>query len=147
MNILKITRPKSKEKYYDEASLKLYVNGVFKEKIGQDETREIQLEEDEIEFRVKSKMQGCLPTRVKLDQNNKLEVIVNPNLRAHPIYALIALSPFSATILISDNNIWLKALTLCVWLMLVCWALVRYVNLRRNGVLIKTVDNTNKCSK
>ncbi len=109
MRKLLISRPKSEEKYYSEAKIKVYINDQFVAALKQGETKEVDLEENG-NIKIQGKSRPGIRSEnktISLSSVSGLELFLNPKSKKRSIiYAILI--PIT-TILVSNlgfSDIW-----------------------------------------
>jgi len=139
MKTIKLSRPKSEEKYYSEAVFKVYIGNESVASLKQGETKEIALEEnDSINLQVKSrilyrsKIKTITPSAVY-----GLEVFFNPEATRKSYFVIFLIPLF--TILFSNlgfSDIWgiLSAIGFGIALLIITIYTLKSL---KNGIIIR----------
>jgi len=92
MKTIILTRPKGKEKFYDESKIKVYIHGNLVAKLRQKDTKEITVEGDVIEIVAKlSALEGITKAKLEIKEGSILEIV-----RAKPTHYPLIISPLVA---------------------------------------------------
>lgn len=138
MSTLIIKRPKDKEKYYDESNFKIYINGELVEKLGQNETKEITVEGNNIEIKAKSKdFGGSAKAIIELEEKTELEIVRTKNLYNPMVVGF--LFPFLVITLRFTETYWVKILVYTIAILVVAWAVYYYFKNKDKAISITKV--------
>jgi len=138
MSTLIIKRPKDKEKYYDESNFKIYINGELVEKLGQNETKEITVEGNNIEIKAKSKdFGGSAKAIIELEEKTELEIVRTKNLYNPMVVGF--LFPFLVITLRFTETYWVKILVYTIAILVVGWAIYYYFRNKDKAISITKV--------
>ncbi|MDY0143582.1 MAG: hypothetical protein RBR97_16990 [Bacteroidales bacterium] len=123
------------------AVFKIYINDTLVEKIGPDETKEIDIADSIV--RIQAKCKGGYRSQKKLIDVSKvkrIEVIVNPKITIHP---LMIFSPALLIFVFAMNHekfLYLKVIFFALFLFLILGAIIQWIKISKNGVLIEEID-------
>ncbi|MDY0143581.1 MAG: hypothetical protein RBR97_16985 [Bacteroidales bacterium] len=136
MSTLIIKRPKDREKYYDESNFKIYINGKLAVKLGQNDIKEITVEDNIIEIQAKSIAFGGGSTKVeiKLEERTELEIIRIKNSQVPQ--SIIFLFPFFFLIFIKSEIYWVKSLIIIPVILMLWWIFYWYPKNKDNFIRI-----------
>lgn len=138
MSTLIIKRPKDKEKYYDESNFKIYINGELVEKLGQNDTKEITVEGNNIEIKAKSKdFGGSAKATIELEEKTELEIVRTKSLYNPMVVGF--LFPFLVIVLRSTETYWVKILVASIAILIVAWAIYYYFKNKDKAISITKV--------
>ena len=138
MSTLIIKWPKDKEKYYDESNFKIYINGELVEKLGQNETKEITVEGNNIEIKAKSKdFGGSAKAIIELEEKTELEIVRTKNLYNPMVVGF--LFPFLVITLRFTETYWVKILVYTIAILVVAWAVYYYFKNKDKAISITKV--------
>lgn len=92
MKTIILTRPKEKEKFYDESKIMVYINGNMVAKLRQRDTKEITVEGGVVEIVAKlSAFEGIKIASLEIEEGSILEIV-----RAKPTHNPLILAPLGA---------------------------------------------------
>ena len=137
MRKLVLTRPKSKEKYYDESKIRIYINGELVEKLGQNETRVVPVEMSEIQLQAKHR--GCkTPAEIfGLDNGaTKLEIYRTKYTQSHYLVGLpVLLMP-----LYNSGISILRIISIVLLLLAILWGVFAYRRDRYASIFMQKIS-------
>ena len=137
MPTLTLYRPKAKEKYYDESNFKVFINGEFVAKLGQNDRVEIQVLTTTVDIEVKDKLFSCFPKQtITLDEHSELEVYRDKYVASSHIILAI---PFLSNILYFTQILWLQISAAALYVLLILWVLYKYYKNRDKAIAVVKV--------
>jgi hypothetical protein len=137
MSTLIIKRPKDREKYYDESNFKIYINGKLVGKLGQNETKEITVEDNFIEIQAKSSFGGSAKVEIELEERFELEII---RIKQFKIPMLIFfLFPIIFTAFYQFESYWVRILSIIPIILIFGWMFYWYRKNKYNAIRITKI--------
>lgn len=135
MKTLILNRPKDKEKFYDESTFKIFINGKFVAKLRQNDIKEVTLQDDKIE--IQAKKFGFDSSKIEMiELGDRTEVEINRVLfLKHPIL-LVFLFPMIFTVLHSSDVYWKKVLMVSLSAVLFIWLTYLYIKNKKKTIRI-----------
>lgn len=133
---LLISRPKEKERFYDESNFKIIINGKLAAKLGQGEKKEIEVDCDKVELQVKSRY-GRSEVNLELEGRTELEIVRNS--KSRNLYLVVFLFPIVFNVLYNLGVNWVKVLAAVLTVLLFGWLLYLYLKDRKTGIVITQV--------
>jgi hypothetical protein len=140
MNTLIIKRPKDKEKLYSEAILKIYINDTYIEKIGQNETKEIEIQDSVVNIQAKYKF-GYRSQKITIDlaKIKEIEILTNTKIEIHPLLFISTACPVFVFAMNHEKYQYLKIIAIALTLFLIIRAIVQFYRITKKGLLIEVV--------
>jgi hypothetical protein len=136
MNKLIITQSKG-----ELAVFKIYINDTLAQRIGQDETKEIDIADSIV--RIQAKCKGGYRSQKKLidiPKVKRIEVITNPKITIHPLLIFSPALPIFVFAMNHEKFFFLKVILFALFLFLILGAIIQWIRISRNGVLIEEID-------
>lgn len=133
MKTLQISRPKEKERFYDESSFKIFISGQLVAKLGQGEEKEIEVDCDRVDMLVKSRY-GSSRVNFELEDRTELEIVRNS--KSKNLYLVAFLFPLVFIVLYSLGGGWLKIFAVVLTILLFGLLLYPYLMERKTGIVI-----------
>lgn len=140
MNKLIVKRPKDKEKLFSEAEFKIYINDAFAHKIGQDETKEIEVINSVFEIQAKYKL-GYRSQKITIDlaKTKEIEILTNTKIEIHPLLFISTACPVFVFAMNHEKYLFLKIIAIVLTLFLIIRTIVQFYRISKKGILIEVV--------
>lgn len=138
MKTIILKRPKDKEKYYDESNFKIYINGKFVAKLGQDDIKEVTLQDDKIEIQAKKFGLDCSKKEM-IELEDRTEVEINRVIYLNNPSLIMFLFPMIFTVLYSSDIYWLKVLIVSLSVFLFFWLINLYIKNKNKTIKITKI--------
>jgi len=137
MKTIIIKRPKDKEKYYSDVDIKIFINGSLVEKIGQNEIKEIIINESP--FEIKAKLRGGYQSKkLEIDPVNvdEIEIVASISIGLPPLLIFSASMPLFIFAMNREIfDLW-KIVAFLLFFATLVAAIIQFFRIRRNGILI-----------
>lgn len=136
MKTLQMSRPKEKERFYDESNFTIFINGQQVAKLGQGEKKEIEVDSDKVDIQVKSRY-GRSEVNLELEGRTELEIVRNS--KSRNLYLVAFLFPLVFIVLYNLGGGWLKIFAVVLAVLLFGLLLYLYLMERKTGIVITKV--------
>lgn len=138
MKTIILKRPKDKEQYYDESNFKIYINGKLVEKLGQNDTKEITIEDDVIEIQARTfGFDGSAKEKIELEDKTELEIVRVLYWKKSSLIAFIF--PIFFTILYNLESQWIKVSLIVFAIIIFGLILLKYVKNKDKTITITKI--------
>ncbi|MEW5844960.1 MAG: hypothetical protein AB1777_01705 [Bacteroidota bacterium] len=138
MKTLILKRPKDKEKFYDESNFKIFINGKFLAKLGQNDIKEVTIQEDKIEIQAKKFRFDCSKKEM-IELEERTEVEINRVLYLNNPSLIMFLFPMIFTVLYSSDIYWLRVFIVSLSVILFFWLINLYIKNKNKTIKITKI--------
>jgi len=135
MKTIILTRPKEKEKFYDESKIKVYFNGNLVAKLRQKDTKEITVEGDVVEIVTKlSVFEGITKAKLEIKEGSILEIV-----RAKPTHNPLILAPLGAIsglMIFRAEETWIRVSGIIITAVAFGWLVYQHLKYKNKTISI-----------